>query len=177
MPKAASLRSRTLPADHFRRAQPAEDDAYGFAEAPLSWVATSGGSVADTLLAWERGEVAELITGCGWDVVSVPARVGWEAARYLGRMHVPVGPVLSTVHDVRWLVLTGTAHGWDLGVGRLLPVGSAITVPHPAITAPHTVRGHSWIVEPRNRLTDGADLYGACVAYSAGRAMRLGPAS
>ncbi|NSC20130.1 hypothetical protein FM076_02455 [Streptomyces albus subsp. chlorinus] len=141
-------------------------------------MAATGASIPQVLIAWDRGDVAELPAGRAWDVVAVPSRVGWTSVlRYLSRMGAPAGPVLSTVRGVHWLVAPGTADGWDLPTGALLPAGSTVTVPHPVVTAPHTVQGHSWIVPPRAPLMDGADLYGACAAYSASRARHLGRAS
>ncbi|MFI8853699.1 hypothetical protein ACIGW3_26385 [Streptomyces sp. NPDC053499] len=168
---------RRTPGEHLRRAQIAEGTAFGLGGPPLGWVASSGASVATTLITWDHGDIAELPTGLGWDIVTVPTDVGWKAVRYLGRMRVPAGPVLSTGHDVCWFVTPGTADGWDLAVGSVLPSGQTFGVPHPAITTPHAISGRSWIVQPREQLTDGADLYGACAAYSASRAMHLGAAS
>lgn len=170
---------RRTPAEVVRRAQLADGATYGFAGAlPLDWISHSGASVADTLIAWERGDLADLPAGRSWDIVTLPRRAGWDTVFHLRSSGITLGPVLNA-REVHYFVAPRSADGWDLPDGELLPAGTLVAVPHPSFVAPRTLEARTWIVPPKGGgcLTDGGDLYRAYAAALVSPAETLGGAS
>lgn len=177
MTDTAAPRPRHTPGERVRRAMLADGAANGLAGVlPLDWIGHSGASVADTLITWDRGELAELTTGRAWDIVQFPRPAGWETIRHLRALGILLGPVLHEQHHVDVFVAPGAAADWDLEGAAVMPAGEQISVPHPGIVAPHTMRARTWIVPPRGDgwLTDACDLYGAYAAALATLAQQRG---
>ncbi|MFF9088669.1 hypothetical protein ACF1BE_19995 [Streptomyces sp. NPDC014991] len=132
----------------------------------LNWLREVGASMTGALAAWEHGELVEAPAGRAWDVVRMPRALGWRTVTQMRQHGTPVGPAQHTPDGVEVLVPVGSAASWDLPDTEVLTEGAFIAVPHPAMTAPHTQQGHSWIVSPQDGgpLTD-ADLL--CEAYAA----------
>ncbi|GGV79233.1 MULTISPECIES: hypothetical protein [Streptomyces] len=126
----------------------------------LEWLA----SVAPDPRALERQwrndprSVALLPAGKAWDVLFLPALLGYPTLDVLSRVLDQLGPVLAGSGDARlgFLVPPGTAERW-LGTGvRSAGLGTWIVVPYPDRSA-GTVR---WLVPPdgAGTLTDPALL-------------------
>lgn len=131
---------------------------------PLGWITTAGASLDSSLVSWDRGELAPLPVGKAWDVVRLPHRPGWRVVQHLQVLDVTTGPVLLTDKGIAFLVPPGSADDWDLPGADVFKAGAELQVPHPSVTAPHTLRAHSWIVPPQPgpvlALADADDLYG-----------------
>lgn len=155
-----------LVGDHTRRATIAEAALGVDAYAPLDWLAGSGASTADALIAWADGKLTDVPAGHAWDVVRMPTTPGWDAIRHLRAMGAEVGPVLHTLRGVEVFVPLGSAADWDLPGATLVAGGEIVGCPHPAVVPPYTRNGASWVVSPRAEpvLTNAADLYGAYAA-------------
>ncbi|MFG2458174.1 hypothetical protein ACGFWE_14035 [Streptomyces sp. NPDC048523] len=136
---------------------------------PLNWVRESGGKPTGALAAWERGELAELPVGKGWDVVRLPRAIGWKVVAHMRAADLAVGPAQHTPDGVDVLVPVGSAAEWHLPDSEVLTEGALVAVPHPATVAPHTLRAHSWIVSPRDGgpLTDADMLHESYAAVLA----------
>ncbi|MQS14213.1 hypothetical protein F7Q99_18530 [Streptomyces kaniharaensis] len=103
---------------------------------------------------WERTGLGLMLlpAGRGWDVLSVPGRLGRPAVDILDAD--VRGPVLTDFGDehVGFLVPVGTAARW-VGTGvRCAGKGTWIVVPHPERSS----RGVRWLVPPdgSGRLSD-----------------------
>lgn len=170
--------TRTLP-DHIRRASLA-DAALGVdAYAPLDWLAGAAPRT-DALTAWADGKLVDVPLGVAFDAVRLPLTPGWPTITYLRQMAAAVGPVLHTVAGVEVLVPVGSADGWDLPDCQVRGAGETARFPHPAVVAPHTRNGCTWIAAPRDELvlTDASDLYGAyAAALTSVRGVVLGGAA
>lgn len=151
--------------DRIRRANLA-DAAAGFdGFVPLEWIKNSGARVSDALVAWSKGELAEIPVGVQWDVVRMGRQRGWRTVTALRTAGVTLGPVLHSESHVEMLVPVGSVTHWDQDGATVLGKGAAIHVPHPAVIAPHTKNARSWIVAPEgSKLTDGNALYEAYAA-------------
>ncbi|WP_406459716.1 hypothetical protein OH768_33580 [Streptomyces sp. NBC_01622] len=157
--------------DHIRRAHLAEA-AGGFdGFVSLDWIRDSGASVTQTLALWDQGQLAELPTGRGWDVVRMERSRGWRTVTALRTAGVEVGPVLHTEAHVEVLVPLGSAAEWDQDDATVVAEGELLRVPPPAVVVPHTLNARSWIVPPGTSLTDGTALYEAFAAAGASMAM------
>ncbi|GAA2442006.1 hypothetical protein [Streptomyces macrosporus] len=135
-------------------AAPAEAAGNGL---PLNWLHPTG-RVSAVLSAWERGVLAEVPTGIAWDVVRVPADLAQETVQRLRDAGAPVGPVLSAPLGAEFFVALGSADGWDVTGGRVLPYGTLVLMPPPNTVEPRRVGDRRWIVGPTDRLPQGADL-------------------
>ncbi|MFI6103955.1 hypothetical protein [Streptomyces sp. NPDC051310] len=99
---------------------------------------------------WERNPsgIALLPAGRRWDVLIVPAALGYPALDVLSRLADRPGPVLADFGDARmgFFVPPGTAARW-VGTGmRAAGRGTWIVVPHPC---PGRVTGGTrWLVAP-----------------------------
>jgi hypothetical protein len=165
--------ARTTP-DRIRRANLA-DAASGFdGFMSVGWIKSSGASISGTLALWDQGQLAELPAGIGWDVVRMGRHRGWRTVEALRTAGAAVGPILHTSDAVEVLVPRGSADEWDQDGATVLAQGELVAVPPPAYVAPHTLNARSWIVPPRDVLTDGATLYEAYAA--AGATLLMGDA-
>ncbi|MFE5829529.1 hypothetical protein ACFQ67_00795 [Streptomyces sp. NPDC056488] len=122
---------------------------------------------------WERGPhgVALLPAGVRWDVLILPAELGYPTLDVLTRLVGRPGPVLADFGDARmgFFVPPGTAARW-LGTGiRSAGAGTWIVVPHPG-RASGAVR---WLVVPdgTGTLTD-APLLELAMHEAAGQLAR-----
>ncbi|MFB7027980.1 MULTISPECIES: hypothetical protein [unclassified Streptomyces] len=122
---------------------------------------------------WERSPhgVALLPAGVRWDVLILPAGLGYPTLDVLTRLVGRPGPVLADFGDARmgFFVPPGTAARW-LGTGiRSAGAGTWIVVPHPG-RASGAVR---WLVVPdgTGALTDAA-LLELAMHEAAGRLAR-----
>jgi hypothetical protein len=139
---------------------------------PLEWLKDTGASVSDALMAWDRGELAEVPVGAKWDVVRMERRRGWRTVTALRTAGATVGPVLHSESHVDVLVPTGSAAGWDQEGASVLGAGEVLQAPHPAVIAPHTQHARSWIEPPHgSTFTDGTALYEAYAAACASMAL------
>jgi hypothetical protein len=163
---------RTTP-DRVRRANlaggaVAEPDGF----MPLEWLKDTGASITEALMAWDRGELAELPVGAKWDVVRMERRRGWRTVTALRTAGATVGPVLHSESHVDVLVPAGSAADWDQDGATVLGDGEVLRAPHPAVIAPHTQHARSWIEPPNGaNLTDGTALYEAYAAAGASMAL------
>ncbi|OUD02584.1 hypothetical protein [Streptomyces swartbergensis] len=133
----------------------------------VGWIKSSGASVSGTLALWDQGQLAEVPAGIGWDVVRMGRHRGWRTVDALRAAGEPVGPVLVAEPYVEVLVALGSADDWDQDGATVLAAGELVPVPPPAVVAPHTLNARSWIVPPKDTLTDGAKLYEAYAAAGA----------
>lgn len=158
--------ARTTP-DRIRRANIA-DAASGFdGFMSVGWIKSSGASVSGTLALWDQGQLAELPAGIGWDVLRMGRHRGWRTVEALRTAGATIGPVLHTEDAVEVLVPRGSADAWDQDGVTVLAQGELVPVPPPAYVAPHTLNARSWIVPPRDELTDAGRLYEAYAAAGA----------
>lgn len=141
--------------------------------AALEWISRVGASVTGALAAWDQGDLVDVPVGTAWDVVRLPRALGWKTVTQMRQAGTPVGPVQHTPGGVEVLVPVGAAERWELPDVEVLTEGALVAVPHPAMVAPHTQRGHTWIVSPQEfgPLTDADLLY---EAYAATLALHTG---
>lgn len=158
--------------DRMRRANLADASSGFEGLMPVDWIRDSGASVGDTLVLWDRGELAALPAGRAWDVVRMDRARGWRTVQALRNARAEIGPVLHTETHVEVLVPAGSVTDWDQDGASVLDSGELLPVPPPAIVAPHTLHARSWIVPPGAVLTDGMALYEAYAA--AGVSMTMG---
>ncbi|CAM5259666.1 hypothetical protein [Streptomyces fumanus] len=111
--------------------------------------------------AWERDPlgITLLPAGRAWDVLILPARLGYPTLDVLGRILDQPGPVLADFGDARtgFFVPPGTAARW-LGTGiRTAGAGTWIVVPYPGRPPAGAIR---WLIPPdgSGTLTDPALL-------------------
>lgn len=151
--------------DRVRRANLADAAAGVDSFVPLQWLKGTGASVVDALMAWDKGELAVVPAGHGWDVVRMPRPLGWRTVQHLRDTGATVGPVLHSEMYVEVLVPAGSVADWDLPEATVVTAGNTISVPHPSIVAPRTQNSRTWIVPPSGTLlTDGNALYGSYAA-------------
>ncbi|MCT9140339.1 hypothetical protein [Streptomyces violarus] len=143
---------------------------------PLNWVRGTGVSASAAMAAWDRGDLAELPAGRAWDVVHMPRAYGWRTVTQMRQNGTPVGPVQHTPDGVEVLVPVGSAARLQLPDVAVLSEGALVRVPHPALVAPRTQHGHTWIISPQEcgPLTATDLLHEAYVATLA--AMHMGAA-
>ncbi|MFG2311101.1 hypothetical protein ACGFS9_20890 [Streptomyces sp. NPDC048566] len=105
---------------------------------------------------WERNPqgIALLPAGRAWDVLILPAALGYPTLDVLSRVIDRPGPVLVDFGDARmgFFVPAGTAARW-LGTGvRTAGAGTWIVVPYPG----RVTGGVRWLVQPdgSGNLTD-----------------------
>jgi hypothetical protein len=139
-------RDTSTPGDDIRSARPA-GGFDGFTA--LNWVRETGASASAALTAWNRGDLAELPAGRAWDVVRMPRALGWRTITQMRQNGTPVGPVQHTPDGIEVLVPVGSATRLNLPDVTVLPEGAPVRVPHPALVAPHTQHGHTWIISPQ----------------------------
>ncbi|MGK5497253.1 hypothetical protein [Streptomyces sp. URMC 125] len=113
--------------------------------------------------AWIRGELGEAPTGVAWDTVRLPATVARETLRQLRAARAPVGPVLAGPLGVEFIVVLGSADGWEAPGWETVRSGTLILMPSPKFTGPYHVGDRTWWVAPpvRPLFALGADLHGA----------------
>jgi hypothetical protein len=134
--------------------------------AAVEWISRVGASVTGALASWDQGHLVDVPVGTAWDVVRLPRAAGWRTVMRMRQAGTPVGPVQHTPAGVEVLVPVGAAARWELPDVQVLTEGSFVAVPHPAMVAPRTQMGHSWIVSPQEfvPLTDADLLYEAYAA-------------
>ncbi|MGW4898082.1 hypothetical protein ACWEQL_38405 [Kitasatospora sp. NPDC004240] len=120
----------------------------------LEWLTSAAADPEACRRDWERTGLGLVLlpAGRGWDVLSVPGRLGRPAVDLLGTGFL--GPVLTDPADgtVGFLVPVGTAARW-VGTGvRCAGDGTWVVVPHPSRRG----RGVRWLVPPdgSGRLND-----------------------
>jgi hypothetical protein len=130
------------------------------ARTAVEWLASVAPDPEACRLEWEHNPqgVALLPAGKAWDVLILPAVLGYPTLDVLTRVLDRPGPVLVDFGDARmgFLVPPGTAARW-LGTGiRTAGAGTWIVVPHPGIST----GGVRWLVPPdgSGTLTDPALL-------------------
>ncbi|MFD5838241.1 hypothetical protein ACFWHV_32530 [Streptomyces collinus] len=116
---------------------------------PLNWIRKTGASPSEALTAWDRGDLVELPAGKAWDVVHMPRALGWKTVTQMRHNGTPVGPVQHTPDGVDVFVPVGSAARLELPDVTVLTEGTLVRVPHPALVAPHTQHGHTWIISPQ----------------------------
>ncbi|MFE1285938.1 hypothetical protein [Streptomyces sp. NPDC058751] len=141
-------------------------------KAAVEWLASVAPDPEACRWEWERGPrgVALLPAGKVWDVLILPAELGYPTLDVLTRVLDRPGPVLVDFGDARmgFFVPAGTAARW-LGTGvRTAGPGTWIVVPYPGRVA----GGVRWLVEPdgSGTLTDPALLELAMHEAAAGLA-------
>ncbi|MEV5438245.1 hypothetical protein AB0K80_19865 [Streptomyces sp. NPDC052682] len=142
-------------------------------KAAVEWLASVAPDPEACRWAWERNPhgVALLPAGKAWDVLILPAALGYPTLDVLTRVLDRPGPVLADFGDARtgFFVPPGTASRW-LGTGiRTAGQGTWIVVPHPGRSAAGGIR---WLVPPdgSGTLTDPALLELALHEAAAGPA-------
>ncbi|WP_411574514.1 hypothetical protein [Streptomyces fradiae] len=130
------------------------------ARAVVEWLAAVAPDPGACRWEWERDprRVALLPAGRRWDVLIIPARLGYPTLDVLQRLVARPGPVLRDFGDERvgFFVPPGTAARW-LGTGvRGAGRGTWIVVPYPG----RTTGAARWLVLPdgAGTLTDPALL-------------------
>ncbi|MFJ9825345.1 hypothetical protein ACIRSU_13380 [Streptomyces sp. NPDC101160] len=145
------------------------------AKAAMEWLASAAPDPGACRFEWERNPhgVALLPAGRRWDVLILPAELGYPTLDVLTRLVDRPGPVLADPGDARtgFFVPPGTAARW-LGTGvRGAGRGTWIAVPHPG----RATGGVRWLVAPdaAGTLTDAA-LLELAMHEAAGRLARGG---
>ncbi|MBR8639384.1 hypothetical protein KEF29_08910 [Streptomyces tuirus] len=143
------------------------------AKTAIEWLASVAPDPEACRREWERNPlgVTLLPAGSAWDVLILPAELGYATLDVLTRVLGRPGPVLVDFGDARvgFFVPPGTAAGW-LGTGiRTAGAGTWIVVPYPGRASPGGVR---WLVPPdgSGTLTDPALLELAMHEAAAGLA-------
>ncbi|MER7520192.1 hypothetical protein [Streptomyces sp. NPDC126499] len=133
----------------------------GEARTAVEWLASVAPDPDACRWEWERNPhgVALLPAGRRWDVLILPAELGYPTLDVLTRLVDRPGPVLTDFGDARmgFFVPPGTATRW-LGTGvRSAGAGTWIVVPYPGRVTGGGVR---WLVTPdaAGTLTDAALL-------------------
>ncbi|MFF3616458.1 hypothetical protein [Streptomyces sp. NPDC002580] len=141
-------------------------------KAAVDWLASVAPDPEACRRQWERNPrgIALLPAGRAWDVLILPARLGYPTLDVLTRVIDQPGPVLVDFGDARmgFLVPPGTAARW-LGTGvRTAGHGTWIVVPYPG----RSTGGVRWLVPPdgSGTLTDPALLELAMHEAAAGLA-------
>ncbi|MEU4168183.1 hypothetical protein AB0F46_15050 [Streptomyces sp. NPDC026665] len=141
-------------------------------KAAVEWLASVAPDPEACRWEWERSPrgVALLPAGKAWDVLILPAELGYPTLDVLTRVLDQPGPVLVDFGDARmgFFVPAGTAARW-LGTGvRTAGVGTWIVVPYPG----RSTGGVRWLVAPdgSGTLTDPALLELAMHEAAAGLA-------
>ncbi|MGW1534724.1 hypothetical protein [Streptomyces aureus] len=129
-------------------------------KAAVEWLASVAPDPEACRWEWERSPrgVALLPAGRAWDVLILPAELGYPTLDVLTRVLDRPGPVLVDFGDARmgFFVPAGTAARW-LGTGvRTAGHGTWIVVPYPG----RATGGVRWLVQPdgSGTLTDPALL-------------------
>ncbi|MEU5403064.1 hypothetical protein ABZ348_27635 [Streptomyces sp. NPDC005963] len=115
----------------------------------VEWLASVAPNPDACRWEWERHPlgVALLPAGVRWDVLILPARLGYPTLDVLQRLVDRPGPVLADFGDARmgFFVPAGTAGRW-LGTGiRGAGQGTWIVVPHPGRASGGGTR---WLIVP-----------------------------
>lgn len=146
------------------------------AEAAITWLVSVAPDPGACRREWERDPqgMALLPAGKRWDVLIVPAELGYPTLDVLTRLVDRPGPVLADFGDSRmgFFVPPGTAARW-VGTGiRGVGTGTWIIVPRPG----GTVGGVRWLILPdgSGTLTDAALLELALHEAAAVRGARGG---
>ncbi|MFE5242754.1 MULTISPECIES: hypothetical protein [unclassified Streptomyces] len=146
------------------------------AEAAIAWLVSVAPDPGACRREWERDPqgMALLPAGKRWDVLIVPAELGYPTLDVLTRLVDRPGPVLADFGDSRmgFFVPPGTAARW-VGTGiRGVGTGTWIIVPRPG----GTVGGVRWLILPdgSGTLTDAALLELALHEAAAVRGARGG---
>ncbi|MEU0130432.1 MULTISPECIES: hypothetical protein [unclassified Streptomyces] len=146
------------------------------AKAAITWLASVAPDPEACRREWVRDPrgIALLPAGKRWDVLIVPAELGYPTLDVLTRLIDRPGPVLADFGDSRmgFFVPPGTASRW-LGTGiRGVGRGAWIVVPRPGIT----VGGVRWLIPPDGSgvLTDATLLELALHEAAAARGARDG---
>jgi hypothetical protein len=141
-------------------------------KAAVGWLASVAPDPEACRREWERNPrgVTLLPAGRAWDVLILPARLGYPTLDVLTRVIDQPGPVLVDFGDARmgFFVPAGTAARW-LGTGvRTAGHGTWIVVPYPGRSS----GGVRWLVPPdgSGTLTDPALLELAMHEAAAGLA-------
>ncbi|MGW3912458.1 hypothetical protein ACWEBX_13195 [Streptomyces sp. NPDC005070] len=141
-------------------------------KAAVEWLASVAPDPEACRWEWERSPrgVALLPAGKSWDVLILPAELGYPTLDVLTRVLDQPGPVLVDFGDARmgFFVPAGTAARW-LGTGvRTAGLGTWIVVPYPG----RATGGVRWLVAPdgSGTLTDPALLELAMHEAAAGLA-------
>ncbi|MFF1463426.1 hypothetical protein [Streptomyces sp. NPDC058330] len=118
------------------------------AKAAIDWLVSVAPDPVACRREWERDPlgIALLPAGRRWDVLAVPAGLGYPTFDVLTRLVRRPGPVLAGFGDARigFFVPPGTASGW-LGTGvRGIGRDSWIAVPRPGRTA----GAARWLIPP-----------------------------
>lgn len=125
---------------------------------PVDWLSPTGRLPA-VLSAWGRGVLAEVPAGIAWDVVRLPAKLAHETVQRLRAAGAPLGPVLSAPLGAEFFVAAGSADGWDVAEGTVLPYGTLVLMPDPGVTGSRRIGDRGWLVAPAGQpLPRGADL-------------------
>jgi hypothetical protein len=120
------------------------------AKAAVEWLSSVAPDPDACLREWEgnpRG-IALLPAGERWDVLIIPAELGYPTLDVLTRLIDRPGPVLADFGDARmgFFVPPGTAERW-IGTGiRSAGSGTWIVVPHP--DSGRTTGGTRWLIRP-----------------------------
>ncbi|MFF4541295.1 hypothetical protein [Streptomyces aureus] len=145
-------------------------------KAAVEWLASVAPDPEACRWEWERSPrgVALLPAGRAWDVLILPAELGYPTLDVLTRVLDRPGPVLVDFGDARmgFFVPAGTAARW-LGTGvRTAGHGTWIVVPYPG----RATGGVRWLVQPdgSGTLTDPALLELAMHEAAAGLAAEEG---
>ncbi|MFB7246294.1 hypothetical protein CW362_07815 [Streptomyces populi] len=143
-------------------------------KAAVQWLASVAPDPEACRWEWERDPrgIALLPAGRAWDVLILPAELGYPTLDVLTRVLDLPGPVLVDFGDARtgFFVPAGTAARW-LGTGvRTAGHGTWIVVPYPG----RSTGGVRWLVPPdgSGTLTDPALLELAMHEAAAGLAGR-----
>ncbi|MFI0964553.1 hypothetical protein ACH4S8_24610 [Streptomyces sp. NPDC021080] len=143
-------------------------------KAAVEWLASVAPDPEACRWEWERSPrgVALLPAGRAWDVLILPAELGYPTLDVLTRVLDQPGPVLVDFGDARmgFFVPAGTAARW-LGTGvRTAGHGTWIVVPYPG----RATGGVRWLVPPdgSGTLTDPALLELAMHEAAAGLARK-----
>ncbi len=140
---------------------------------PLAWSNNTGVRVLDAPLVWDPSELASVPVGRAWDVLRMDRARGRRTVTALSTAGATIGPALHSPGGyIDVFIPVGSLDDWDQDGAAVLPKDTPLSIPHPTVVSPKTLKGRSWIVPPKGpTLTEGVALYEAYAAAGAGMAM------
>ncbi|HLL32955.1 MAG TPA: hypothetical protein VK545_03470 [Streptomyces sp.] len=130
------------------------------AEAPEALPAVEAGAVPCNILAptgrldavltaWNRGHLAEVPAGHGFDVLCMPGALARDAVERLRAAGLQTGPVILGPSGAEFILRLHSARRWDEPNSTLLRPGTLVLLPPPTAVCPErTVGGRGWLIPP-----------------------------
>jgi hypothetical protein len=115
--------------------------------AATPWL-TATGRLDQVLTAWGRGQLAEVPTGLGFDVLLTPSAVAEDTVHRMRAAGRQVGPVILGPAGGEFILERGSAPHWSAPRSTLLRPKTLVLLPPPDVCHPQTVAARGWLVPP-----------------------------